>query len=209
MPRVERIILCGGVPSPPRARRENVLRLRLGDADHEIRLKISDITNRLAAELPHVLTDLVEVATYIYCADQAVTRGGDGVVAFGRDWRRRFSFHIPVRALDVWSSDAVRTVLRDTLGFLSDDDYEFHFYGNKNPVPMQTYLELVPGSEGINEIDEVLPFSGGADSTSGAVLEAVRDRRRVVLVSHRANPKISSKQKLVVEDLRGRWLETS
>jgi 7-cyano-7-deazaguanine synthase in queuosine biosynthesis len=204
MPRVERIILCGGVPPPPRARRENILKLRLGDADDEIRLKISDITNRLAAELPHILTDLVEVATYIYCADQAVTRGGDGVVAHGRDWRRRFSFHIPVRALDVWSSDAVRTVLRDTLGFLSDDDYEFHFYGYKNPVPMQTYLELVPGSEGINEIDEVLPFSGGADSTSGAVLEAARDGRRVVLVSHRANPKISRKQKQLVEDLRAR-----
>ncbi len=158
----------------------------------------------LEARDPPVLTDLVEVAAYVYCADQAVTRGGDGVVAHGRDWRRSFSFHIPVRAMDVWSSEAVRTVLRDTLGFLSDDEYEFHFYGYKNPVPMQSYLELAPGAEGINEIDEVLPFSGGADSMGGAAAEAVRDGRRIVLVSHRANPKISSKQKLLVEDLRAR-----
>jgi hypothetical protein len=199
---VDRVILGGNAPRPPRVRSENVLHLRLGDGDGEIRLRIADITNRLASELPPILTDLVEVASYIYCADQAITRGGNGVVAFGRAWRRHFSFHLPVRALDVWSSKPVLEALRNTLGFLSDDDYEFHFSQHKSPVPLQTYLELRPEVEGVNDLDEVLLFSGGLDSLGGAATEAVRDKRRIALVSHRANPKINSKQKLLVEDLR-------
>jgi hypothetical protein len=59
MPAVERIILCGGVSPPPRVKREKLLSLRLGDGDDEVRLKITDITNRLASELPPILTDLV------------------------------------------------------------------------------------------------------------------------------------------------------
>jgi len=200
---VERAILCGGAPSPPRLKPEKVLRLRLGDGDTDVKLKIADITRRLASEVPDVLTDLVEIASYIYCADQALTRGGDGVVVVGRNWRRRFSFHIPVRVPDVWSSGPVLSALRDTLTFLSDDDeYEFHFSKHNEPVPMQKYLELAPGTNSISEIDEVLLFSGGIDSLGGAVIEAVREKRRTALVSHRANPKISSKQKLVFQDLR-------
>jgi hypothetical protein len=103
------------------------LRLGLGDGNDEIRLKITDITNRLSSGLPEVLTDLVELASYVYCADQALTRGGNGVVAVGGNWRRRLSFHIPVRVPDLWSSAPVLTALPDTLGFLSDDEYEFHF----------------------------------------------------------------------------------
>jgi len=199
---VERVILCGGAPAPPRVKRKNILSLRLGDGEGDVKLKIADITNRLASELPDILTDLVEVASYVYCADQALTRGGEGVVAFGRNWRRRFSFHIPVRVPEVWSSEPVSTLLRDTLTFLSDDDFEFHFLKHSEPVPMQKYLELTSTAAGINEIDEVLLFSGGLDSLGGAVVEAVRKKRRAALVSHRANPKISSKQKLLVEDLR-------
>lgn len=200
---VERAILCGGSPSPPRVKPKNVLRLRLGDGDADVKLKIADITRRLASDVPDVLTDLVEIASYIYCADQALTRGGDGAIVVGRNWRRRFSFHIPVRVPDIWSSGPVVTALRDTLTFLSDDDeYEFHFSKHKEPAPMQQYLELAPGADDISEIDEVLLFSGGIDSLGGAVIEAVREKRRTALVSHRANPKISSKQKLLFQDLR-------
>jgi hypothetical protein len=102
----------------------------------------------------------------------------------------------------VWSSAPVLAALRDTLGFLSDDEYDFHFSKHKNPAPMQSYLELQPGAEGAKELDEVLLFSGGLDSLGGAVIESVRDKRRVALVSHRANPKINSEQKLLVDDIR-------
>ncbi|HEV2172334.1 MAG TPA: 7-cyano-7-deazaguanine synthase, partial [Nitrospira sp.] len=200
---VERVILCGGAPSPPHVRRNKLLVLRLGDGEADVKLKITDITNRLGSDLPDVLVDLVEVASYIYCADQAVTRGAEGVITFGRKWRRRLLFHIPVRVPEVWSSEPVVAALRHTLTFLSDDDeYEFHFLKHQNPAPIQSYLDLRPEMQRIDEIDEVLLFSGGLDSLAGTVLEAVRDKHHVALVSHRANPKIHSKQKLLVNDLR-------
>ncbi|MEP6961268.1 MAG: 7-cyano-7-deazaguanine synthase [Acidobacteriota bacterium] len=204
MPTAERIILCGGVSPPPRVNRENILPLRLGLGVDEIRLKIADITKRLAAELPPVMTDLVEVASYVYCADQAVTRGGNGVLNFGQRWRRHLSFHIPVRAPEVWSSPEVVSALQDTLSFLSDDQYRFHFSKQRDPTPIQSYLELRGEEEEAQDLDEVLLFSGGLDSLGGAIVEAVRDQRRVALVSHRSNPKINSKQKALVAALQKR-----
>jgi hypothetical protein len=110
--------------------------------------------------------------------------------------------HVAVRSPDVWSSAPISAALRDTLSFLSDDEYEFHFYKHKSPAPMQTYLELQPDAQRANELDEVILFSGGLDALGGAVIEAIRDKRRVALVSHRANPKINSKQRRLVDNLR-------
>ena len=113
------------------------------------------------------------------------------------------SFHIPVRKPSLWSSPEVVAALRNTLGFLSDDEYFFHFSEHKNPAPIQSYLELNAEADTVSELDEVLLFSGGLDSLGGAVIEAVHDKRRVALVSHRSNPKISSKQKRLIESLNG------
>ena len=200
---VEHVILCGGAPPPPRVSRDKLLDLRLGEGDDQIRLKIADLTARLVSDLPPALIDLVEIASYVYCADQAFTRGGNGVLNFGAAWRRHLSFHIPVRERGLWSSPEVQAALRNTLGFLSDDEYDFHFSQHKNPAPIQSYLELNPGVDAVSDLDEVLLFSGGLDSLGGAVIEAVRDKRRVALVSHRSNPKISSKQKRLIESLNG------
>jgi 7-cyano-7-deazaguanine synthase in queuosine biosynthesis len=189
-------------PTTPRVGRKKVVRLQLGEGDSDVHLKISNITDALASELPEVLTDLVEIASYVYCADQAVTRGGDGVVAFGHKWRRHFSFHIPVRNPEIWSSEAVSTELRRTLGDLSEDEYDFHFSKQTDPMPMQKYLEFDPATGEAGAIDEVILFSGGLDSLGGAVVEALREKRRIALVSHRANPKIHKKQKLLMDDLR-------
>jgi len=191
------------VAERPHFSRNKALDLRLGDGDDQIRLKIADLTSRLVYDLPPALIDLVEIASYVYCADQAFTRGGNGVLDFGAAWRRDFSFHIPVREPSLWSSPGVLEVLRNTLGFLSDDEYYFHFSQHKNPAPIQSYLELNPEMDTVSALEEVLLFSGGLDSLGGAVIEAVRDKRRVALVSHRSNPKISSKQKRLIESLNG------
>lgn len=204
---VDHIVLCGGVARSSSGHRGRILSLRLGDGDDEIRLRIGNITSRVVSNLPNVLIDLVEIASYVYCADQAITRGGEGVVAFGKKWRRRFQFNVPVREPEVWSSKAVLTTLQNTLGFLSDDEYEFRFSAQKAQLPMQAYLDLESSKEATDQIEEVLLFSGGVDSLGGAVAEAVRDKRRVALVSHRANPKIDNKQKLLVAELEERCTE--
>lgn len=197
----ERIILCGGAPGPSSASEGDLLALDLDRNNGNVNLRIENLTRPLAANLPDVLVDLIEIAAYVYSADQAITRGGDGVVTVGRNWRRNLTFHVPVRELEVWSSPAVAECLRDTLSFLSDDQYDFQFRAHSNAAPIQQYLCLDESAQLGSDLDEVLLFSGGLDSLAGAVVAAVRERRRVALVSHRSNTKIHSKQKQLVREL--------
>ncbi len=201
MANADHIILCGGAPAPRRPTPKNVVRLDLGGDEPNVDLEIDNISRRLSTDVPDILTDLVEIASYVYCADQAVTRGGEGVLVFGAKWRRNFIFHIPVRRPSIWSSPNVLHSLQKTLAILSEDNYEFQFVQRINAVPMQQYLTLGAGDSTTQELDEVLLFSGGLDSLGGTVQEAVLDKRRVALVSHRSNSKVFSRQKKLVAGL--------
>jgi hypothetical protein len=174
--------------------------LSLRGAQSNVALKVSDISQRMVANISPVLVDLLEIATYVYCADQATMRGGSTSKDYGARWRRKFRFHIPVREPDLWSSGAVCSALRDTLAFLSDDEYEFTFSKVSEPPPVDQYLDFGPGAFGFNP-EEVILFSGGLDSLGGAVKEAVVENRSVALVSHRSSPKIANRQKMLLRDL--------
>jgi hypothetical protein len=200
--KVDYVVLCGGVSTPRAAKSDQIVRLDLAGDEPTVDLKIIDISRRLSSDVPDVIIDLIEIASYVYCADQVVIRGGEGVLAFGTKWRRQFTFHIPVRLPDVWSSKNVTDVMRNTLSFLSDDEYEFRFQQQTNAVPMQQYLELRDADSEMRDIEEVLLFSGGLDSLGGAVQDGVLDKRPVALVSHRSNPKISKRQQDLVKGLQ-------
>src|SRR3954469_3547910 len=103
MPGTERIVLCGDVLSP-HAAGSGVLRLSLHGAKPNVNLRIQDISKRVVSNIPHELVDLLEVATYVYAADSAVSRGGQTDAQLGARWRRRFRFVIPVRRPDLWNS---------------------------------------------------------------------------------------------------------
>jgi len=197
----DHIILCGGTSTPRRADPDSIVRLDLGGDEPNVHLEIDNISRRLSSAVPDVLTDLIEIASYVYCADQAVTRGGEGALTFGAHWRRNFDFHIPVRLPALWSSAEALDALQKTLGILSEDTYEFHFSRRTNAVLMQQYLTLGGGDSDTHEIDEVLLFSGGVDSLGGTVQEAVLGKRRVALVSHRSNSKVFSRQKQLLQGL--------
>lgn len=197
----ERIILCGGAPGPSRVKQDGILELTLYGSEPNVNLEISNISRRLVSDIPDVFADLIEIAAYIYSADQAVTRGGEGVVAVGQNWRRKLRFHIPMREPEIWSSPSVSDILKGTLSFLSDDEFDFHFTRQHESAPVQKYLRFDEAVRQADELDAVLLFSGGLDSLGGAVEEAVCNHGRVALVSHRSNSKIHSKQKQLVQDL--------
>ena len=101
----ERSILCGKVTGGTLPfDKKKPLSLRLWGTGENVSLRISDIRSQLLKDIPSPFHDLVEIATYIYCADQAITRGGDGVANFGENWRRRLFFRIAVRNPDLWNS---------------------------------------------------------------------------------------------------------
>ena len=198
---VEHVILCGSSAAASGGSKKGTVRLRLWGQHANVTLKISDISKKMAANIPPVLVDLLEIATYVYCADQATTRGAGNTRHYGAQWRRRFTFHIPVREPDVWSSSPVLTALQGTLGFLSDDEYAFTFTALTDPPAVAQYLDFSPGEATGVRPDEVMLFSGGIDSLGGAVREAVVGKKTIALVSHRSSPKIAKRQKDLLADL--------
>ena len=193
----ERLIICGGVrPSVTEATAEHALRLdlwgRSGPAN--ITLRIEDIHQRLGREVPEAFQDLIEIAGYVFSADQATWRGGLDVETFGGKWRRPLVFHIPVRRLELWDAAEMKEALRETLGFLSDDHYEFTFYPTTDAPPFQLYLPEVAHGEVVRgAVQQVMLYSGGIDSLGGVVDEVIVQKRRLVLVNHRPTQKHSNR----------------
>src|SRR6516225_10783159 len=134
MPTNEHLVLCNDANAKPRGN-EKLLTLDLHGASANVRLEIEDISRRLLANLSDVHADLLEIASYIYAADSAISRGGNTDSHLGAMWYRKFRFVIPVRQPRLWSSDPVTVALVETVGFLSDDDYEFEFRQLEKPPP--------------------------------------------------------------------------
>ncbi|MGH8727569.1 MAG: hypothetical protein ACREV9_05325, partial [Burkholderiales bacterium] len=66
----------GGLTAGGDESKKGIVPLHLWGKRANVHLKISDISEKMAANIPPVLLDLLEIATYVYCADQATTRGG-------------------------------------------------------------------------------------------------------------------------------------
>ncbi|MGC2225294.1 MAG: hypothetical protein WA624_24490 [Methylocella sp.] len=96
----EHLVLCGGAN---RARGVSTLRLALSGRAQNITLKLEDISKKMVRNVPDLLVDLIEIAPYAYCADQATSRGGPVRVGMGADWRRSFRFVILVRNPNHWN----------------------------------------------------------------------------------------------------------
>jgi 7-cyano-7-deazaguanine synthase in queuosine biosynthesis len=200
----EHLVLCGGLQGA-RVSGAQTHRLNLTEPARNIVLRITDIRRTLVTNLPDVLTDLLELATYIYCADALVPRGGKTMAQMGRHWRRKLRFVIPVRLPELWSSASVSQLLIETLSFLSDDFYQFEFQPIRDPPEFQSYLDLSGGEQHGFRPDEIVLFSGGLDSLAGVIVELIEHERRVALVTHRSAPKIASRQVELVEALRKRF----
>jgi hypothetical protein len=189
----ERAIVCGGLTADrlPVEDDDPVRLSRFGDTPN-VRLQIERVRRELARELPGVLLDLLDLAAYVYAGDQAVRRGGRRADDLGASWRRRLFFRLPVREPDVWRDPETDALLKDVLGFLTEDEYLFDFRPWRGDRPTyQQYLDfgVTPFT---GRVEEVVLFSGGLDSLAGAVREALGDRRPVLLLNHRSTGKLAS-----------------
>ena len=192
----KRYVLCGnasakGISEDP----THDLRLRLSGKEGKgnITLRIEDVHRKMFQPVPVLFNDLLEIATYVYSADQVIRRGADDVDTFGDGWRRDLHFVVPVRDPDFWNSSRVREVLCSTLGFLSDDEYQFDFVKLDQDHPFQDYLGFDDTQQMYRKPEQVVMFSGGLDSLAGAIDEVVNQKRRVLLVTHKATSKLNKR----------------
>ncbi len=193
------LILCGGV-TPKKGTEAKTHSLQLGKdkKQGQIYFDTESITKKMMSDLPAVLKDLLEVATYVYVADQIVSRGGNRRFDYGKTWNRRLRFKIPVRENDIWSNAEVTQLLEDTLSFASGDTYRIEFVPlleDKSPEFFNYSTDIKPE----HRFEEVVLFSGGLDSFAGAMEEIVGNGRLVVLVSHQSNNKLVGLQRRLYE----------
>lgn len=161
-----------------------------------VQVKLADIAKVLVGDLTGRLADLVELASFVYAADGAVSR--EGWVPGGAEerWRRSFRLDVGVRDPDFWKSGGTRGLLERLLGFLSDDDWELRFSNLAAPPPVQAYLQFgsdAPQEWPFRRPERVIMFSGGLDSLAGAVETAERGGP-LLLVSHRSTATMESRQ---------------
>lgn len=190
----KRYILCGKVAyDVPEDYQETALSYHLtGNDEHprKVTLEIDDFRRSLFREIPDRLHDLLEIAAYVYCADQEVVRGQRDTETFGSNWRRHFHFVIPVCDVAFWQKAETISYLAQTLGFLSDDKYEFEFVEQKERVSFQQCFNFNEKGEMFKFPEQVIMFSGGLDSLGGAIEEIINQKKRVVLVNHRSTGKL-------------------
>lgn len=198
------VLLCGGIDGGESRPTPEPLTLRLGKEKGrgQIHLDVDAITKKMVAKLPYVLHDLLEVATYVYVADQATVRGGTKSFDYAHKWHRHLAFRIPVREYAIWSSSEIRELLEDTLSVASGDTYSFEFVAQE-PDRFPEFLNFGVREEPAERpYDEVVLFSGGIDSATGAIDECVAQGHLPVLVSHQSNNKHVSLQEALHSYIR-------
>lgn len=194
----KKFVLCGNASAKGiSADQKDDIRLRLSGVQGEgnITLRVEDIHSKMFSSVPTKFHDLLEIATYVYSADQMIVRGADDVDNFGDGWRRDLHFVVPVRNPEFWNSAEVKDKLTSTLEFLSDDNYEFSFVKLEQDHSIQEYLEFNDAQAIYGKPEQVVMFSGGLDSLAGALDEVLSQKKRVVLVTHKATPKLNNRHK--------------
>ena len=169
--------------------------LSLAERVGNLTLRVDALRRRLVGIEPKRLTDLIEIASYIFAADRTTKRGTEILKNYGENWRRHFLMIVAVREPAFWNRPDVKLVLSDALDFSSEDNWVFDFVDNDQPAPLQYYLAVREEQIDAGGGTSIVLFSGGLDSLAGAVHELTTSNRHVVLVSHRSTPAIGTVQK--------------
>ncbi len=202
----EIVVTCGGLARPPR-RKVTFIDLDVSpdaEPDKRLQLDCASITRALADDIPPVIADLLEIATYVYSADRLSSRGSTAMPHMGADWRRRFHFVVPVRRPDVWHRPDVNETLVRTLAFLSEDSFAFTFDEQPWHLGSDPYLGIDQPEASSIVPDDVMLFSGGLDSLAGAI-ECLRAGRKVALVAHQSSTYVAGRQKELADELKARY----
>src|SRR5262245_19362295 len=116
--------------------------------------------------------DLLSVAWHVNLADRLAPRSapGDRRLPDNR-WSRRMALRVPVHDPEPWQAAVISGLLREYLGYLSDDYWDLVFVPRPSDSEMQGLLWAdVPRQSSVNL------FSGGMDSFLGTV-DAARNLR--------------------------------
>lgn len=143
----------------------------------------------LSPDIQGSVLDFQDLSILVYLADEMVDRSQ--ALDY---WTRQITCLVPVSEPERWKNH--ERLLKDTLGSLSGDLWEFEWLQlDKSPV-MRSYKRSLP-----NDCDVVCLFSGGTDSLLGA-LQLLEAGHKVLLVGHQADGQTASAQTALAAMLR-------
>jgi len=202
-----RLFVCSGAKiaaaDPVKAGRVCVELDSIGN-DANIHIRFENVARIFHQHLSPRLVDFLEIASYVYGADCATSRGKAWTDDDSTEpWSRDLAFVIPVREPSFWNSEEISSLILAVLSFLSNDKYSFTFVPLEHDRSYrQQYFEFGDLEDWpFHGPERVLMFSGGLDSLAGAV-ETARSGERLVLVSHRPVSTVDSRQRRLFAELR-------
>ena len=119
---------------------DETIPINASQPNQNLKLWIHNITHEILRELNPLAQDLLEIAAYVYHADSSVKRGTRKDV-YADSWRRHFYFVIPISDPEKWNAPELKSLLIETLSFLSDDEYSFTFVPPR-PFPVDLFFEF-------------------------------------------------------------------
>ncbi|TVL98617.1 MAG: hypothetical protein CV087_21055 [Candidatus Brocadia sp. WS118] len=150
--------------------------------------------------LPNRILDLLEIASYVFCADRYTLRGTINALEY-QSWSRSFHFFIKVRDFKFWNTDSVTSKLIETLHFMSGDaQYKFTFLPGHSTPPTSLF-DKEEFQVNANEKVNVVLFSGGLDSFAGVIQLLKTSKDQLCLVTHRSQPRSAKTQEQLVNFL--------
>jgi hypothetical protein len=159
----------------------------------QINLGSEALNKKVVQELPPLLRDLLDIATYVYVGDQIISRGGQKSFDYGGRWHRTIAFRIAVRDNTTWTDPGITDLLEECLSVASGNTFSFEFYPLlEDRFP--EYLDFPDGESTGTGYNEVLLFSGGLDSFTGAMDEVVSKGSHPILVSHQSHNRMKKLQ---------------
>jgi hypothetical protein len=169
--------------------------------DPTVNLNIADVTKAFGEQLSPRLTDLLELAAYVFSADSSARRGtkwsNEGTT---ENYDRDFHLIMPVREVQFWQNADVHRQLISILNFLTDDRWQVDFVPLQAKRSIQGYFNTARTDWPFNEVERVIMFSGGLDSLAGAI-ETGKAGGKLVLVSHRSKGMMNERQQYLVAEL--------
>ena len=167
-----------------------------------LNLSVQSPSHALLTSVTDSAADLMRIASYVYAADQMVSRGGKADV-YGDSWQRHFAVCIPVNDLALWSDSRVSLALEEVLSFASEDRWSFSF-SQASPEEQQLPFDVEPNTS-LGDPDAVFLFSGGVDSLCAVVEAFAVHRKKPLLLGHSPAFHIASRQRELARALRERF----
>ena len=133
---ISAIVLADGAPPPSKTPNDcHIVKLHTYGRNKNVRIGIDALRTGLLNDIPKRLDDLVSIAAIVYSADTRLKRGTEKDV-FRTNWKRNISAKIPVHDYEFWDTD-IKNDLSDTLGYLTEDNWEFQFSKKDASIPVQ------------------------------------------------------------------------